>query len=161
MSYTSTFSNTDTYTDSRAKYVMDKVSDDFHHLIARGFKYPGKQEIQNWRDDLLFLMKNKALIKFQIKFEFPNGGKEAWEYVLKADNSIQTDNKSGGKDLYDYHVDTTVSIVISRDHSNQDVNDYLAKRGWVSGGAFVTGTTTVHGGYSKEGYGFTNNIIKA
>jgi Bacterial HORMA domain family 1 len=133
MTHTSTFSSTDTYTDSRAKYVMDKVSDDFHHLIARGFKYPGKQEIQNWRDDLLFLMKHKALIKFQIKFEFPSGGKEAWEYILKSDNSIQVDNKSGGKDLYDYHTDTSVSIVISRDHSKAEVNEYLEKRGWVSG----------------------------
>lgn len=160
MSYTSTYSDTDTYTEARARYVMGKIYDDFTHLITRGFKYPGRDDIRSWRDDLLYLMNKKALYGFQVKFSFPGGGEEAWEYILKSDNSVQTDSKSGGKDLYDYPDNTSVSIVISRDHSNSEVNDYLAKRGWGSGGSFLTGTITSNGAYSKDGYGTINNIIK-
>jgi hypothetical protein len=160
MSYTSTYTNTDTYTEARAKYVMGKVYEDFHHLIARGFASPTRQDILAWRDDLLFLMNEKALKKFQIIFEPPFGSKEAWQYELSSDNSVHSDNKSGGKDLYGYHINTRVSIVITSDQNNKVAQDYLVKRGWGGGGAFVTGTSTSLGGYSKEGYGFKNSIIK-
>ncbi|MCU0435380.1 MAG: hypothetical protein MUC87_18125 [Bacteroidia bacterium] len=160
MSYTSTHSVTDTYTEARARYVMGKIYDDFTHLITRGFNYPGRDEIRKWRDDLLYLMDKKALRHFQVKFSLPGGNEEAWEYILKSDNSIQTDSKSGGKDLYDYPDSASVSIVVNYDRSNSEANEYLEKRGWGDGGYFLTGTVTSNGAYSKDGYGTINNIIK-
>jgi hypothetical protein len=158
--FSSTHSITDTYTESRAQYVMGKIFDDFNHLIVRNFPNLTRETIRGWRDDLLFLMDKRALISFQIKFDLGNGSEEAWQYILRSDNSVHTDNASGGKDLYGYPNNTSVGIVVSHHENDQEVNDYMKARGWVSGGSYLSGVSEDLGAYSKGGYGTLNSIIR-
>ncbi len=156
MSQTNTHSSSSTYSESRARYVMGKIFDDFHAIAYREFTYfkSNPNDLQRWKEDLFFLMTNQVLKKFQIQF-FDHGKEWAIEYVIKADGSIHQDNDSGRVDYWEIPVNARPNIVVNRDYNKQTVNDYMKKRGWVSGGSYVGGDLIDDGAYSKSGFGAT------
>lgn len=156
MSESYTHSNSNTYTESRARYVMDKIFDDFHAIGLRGFEYfkNHPEKLKEWKEDLFFLMTKKALEKFQMQFF---SGEQEWavEFVIKADNTIYQDVDSGGIDYWDIPSTAKPNIVVSRDRSRKEVNDYMTSRGWSTGGSYIEGDSIDDGAYSKDGYGAT------
>lgn len=156
MTHSYTNSESDTYSESRARYVMGKIFDDFHAIAYRGFNYFEKNpnKLQKWKDDMFYLMTNKALEKFQMQF-FDDGNEWAVEYVIKSDGTIHQDNNSGGIDYWEIPATASPNLVVTRDKSRKHINDYMDSRGWTSGASYVEGDLIDDGAYSKNGYGAT------
>lgn len=154
----STFSqsNSNTYSESNARYVMGKIFDDFHAIAYRGFDYfkSNPNVLQKWKEDLFFLMTNGVLNEFQIQF-FSNGKEWAVEYTIKADGSIQGDNSSGGVNYWEIPASARVGIVASWSRHKPHVEDEMKARDWISGASYIDGDLIDDGAYSKNGYGAT------
>ncbi len=150
---------TDTYTETRAKYVLKKIYDDFIAISTRGFDQfkNSPNFLKELKEDLLFIMTNEDLKLFQL--QFINGAEErAVEYEIKSDGTIYTDNDSGGVNYWDLPDSVEIRIVIKRKGSAY-VWEELQKRGWVSGATLIEGSATSIGAYSNGGYGATKKLI--
>lgn len=158
-SYSQSASNT--YTETRAKYVLGKIYDDFCAIDTRNFdqfeKKPGK--LLSWKEDLYFIMQHEDLSSFQIQFTHGNPTKNlAIHYDIKADGSIQTDSNSGGVNYWNFPKDTIIGLVVEMP-KKQIVLDHLKKRNWGMNGKFVEGNEEKAGAYSKDGYGANRKKI--
>lgn len=149
-------SQSDTYTEARAQYVLGKIFDDFHNIGYRGFDYfeRNPDQLRKWREDIYFLMTKKVLKKFQVKFA-ADGKEWAVEYTIKSDGSIQQDDYSGGVDYWEIPAHASIGIVATWDRHKKDVETHMQSRGWVGGGSYVEGDLIDDGAYSKSGYGAT------
>lgn len=152
MSDSYTHSNSNTYTEARAKYVLGKLKQDFQNIYNRGFDNLSWDALHGWLEDVSFVVHQKALTRCQIKFEWPDSAGAAVDYHMVTDGSIQVDGDASGLDFHKVPQNAKVRITIRRDPNNQTVTDYLAKRGWGKG-SFLEGEFTDQGGYSKDGYG--------
>lgn len=152
--YTSTYtkSQSDTFTEARARYVLGKIFDDFNGIIFRGFTTISSERIKGWRDDVAFVMENNALYHFEIQFKY---GYEEWALRYEVDKygGVSRDDKSGGSDFYNIPDRANLSIVVQRDSSNETVSQYLKRTGWDSGGTFIAADGTGDRVYSKDGFG--------
>lgn len=155
-----TITQTTTYTEVRARYVMDKIFEDFTGLIVRGFTAPA--EIQKWKEDLLYLMKEEVLSFFEIQLTKPGGEMLALRYNVKADNSLSQDSSSGGLELYGLPPGTKANLLADLNNNaanyQKAYNEVHTNRGWGFGNK-VEGTIEKQHGYSKEGYGVERNKI--
>ena len=152
MSGSYTKSETNTYTEARAKYVLGKLEQDFQSIHNRDFDHITWDTLKVWLEDVSFVVHQKALTRCQIKFEWPDSPGAAVDYHMVTDGSIQIDGDASGLDFYRVPKHAKVRITIRRDPNNQTVTDYLAQRGWGKG-SFLEGEFTDQGGYSKDGYG--------
>ncbi|AEA42424.1 hypothetical protein [Fluviicola taffensis] len=158
-SYSSSVSST--YTESRAKYVMGKIYDDFCAIDLRGFDQfeANPNQLKEWKEDLFYIMTKQDLDYFQLKFSHGIPRKTvALEYKVKSDGTIHSDNDSGKINYRQFPANTTVSIVVRR-YGNKEVGEYLESKGWGNNGIFVDGSTSNAGSYSKDGYGVNRNKI--
>lgn len=158
-SYSSSVSST--YSESRAKYVMGKIYDDFCAIDLRGFNQfeANPNQLKEWKEDLFYIMTKQDLDYFQLKFSYGTPSKTvALEYKVKSDGTIHSDNDSGKINYRQFPPDTTVSIVVLL-YGNKEVETYLNSRGWGDNGIFVEGSTSNAGSYSKDGYGVNRNKI--
>ncbi|MEL6699691.1 MAG: hypothetical protein AAFP89_25865 [Bacteroidota bacterium] len=155
LSYTS--SSSESFTEARAKYVMGKVYDDFHHMLYRGFSSLKAGTLEKWWNDLSFIISRNALEKFEIQFKSEEG--EAWAvtYHVVADGSIHVDSASGGINYYRVPHDVSISIVLTHDPNDDTVEEYLSEKGWNSGATYLSLDESSHGAYSKNGFGFGRN----
>lgn len=149
-SYTS--SNTNTYSEARAKYVLGKLKQDFQSIHNRGFESISWETLNSWWEDVSFVAHQQALTRCQIKFEWPDHPGAAVDYHMSTDGTIQVDGDASSIDFHKIPQHAKVRITIRRNPNNQTVTDYLAKRGWGKG-SFLEGESTQQGGYSKGGYG--------
>lgn len=149
---TITKTQSDTFTESRAKYVLGKIFDDFNGIIFRGFTSTSSDSIKVWRDDIAFIMEQNALHHFEIQFSY---GSDSWTLRYEVDKfgGIARDDDSGGSDFYNIPINAELNIVVRRDNSNDTVSNYLKRRGWVSGGNFVAEDSSGDRTYSKDGFG--------
>lgn len=154
MNNTGTITQTNTYTEARARYIMDKIFEDLTGLIIREFAT--QTQVNKWKDDLLYLMNEEILTYFEIQFKKPDGQKLSIRYMIKADNTLSEDSLSGSLRLYSLPKGTKANLFadINQSHKNyQKVNDELhSKRGW-GYGSQVEGIIERHLSFSKEGYG--------
>lgn len=150
---------TDTFSESKAKYVMGKINDDFIAIANRGFDClkPTSKWLQELKEDLYFIMVNKDLEFFQIQFKHSSGNR-AIEYKVKSDGSIHADNESGRIDYWIIPRDAIIYIVVRR-YGDEKVGAELQKNGWTENGSMIQGNTTNAGAYSKDGYGATKKLI--
>lgn len=153
MSFTHTNSGSDSYTEARARYVMGKVYDQFHALILRQFDKISASELEGYRDDLLYLMHQKALISFELQFFGPNNAKWGLHYKL-IESGLSIDDRSGGNDFWEIPQNAGFNLVLRYDHTNQKAKEYLDQHGWNDGASFIEGDPSNDGSYSKDGYGF-------
>ncbi len=158
--YTGTLSKSqsDTFTEARARYVLGKIFDVFNGIIFRGFKTVSKSEIIGWRDDIQFIMERDSLYHFEIQFN-SNGNKWVVRYEVDKYGNISRDDDSGGIDFYNVPASAKIHIVVSKDNGDQEVTDYLAKRGWGSGGEFIAANADTNRSYSKDGYGVNQKLL--
>lgn len=150
---------TDTYTDSKAEYVMGKIYSDFQSIHSRGFDYLKNHPelLSELKKILFYIISQKALKSFQIQF-IHSSGDRAIEYEVKADGSIYADNNSGGIDYWQIPKDSIFNVIVDL-IENIEVWNELQKLGWTRGGTYVTGNVTDKGAYSKNGYGTTKKLI--
>jgi hypothetical protein len=136
---------------------MGKIFDDFHSISFRGFYFIENNPswLQKMKEDIFFVMTEKALEKFQIQFHDTNQNSWAVEYEVKSDGSIFQDSESGGIDYWEIPANASINIIMDRDVENKKVTDYLNLRGWGTGGQFVEGDFIDDGAYSKNGFGTT------
>ena len=160
MSTTSTNTITDTYSETRAKYVMGKVYEDFMGLMTRAII--SKERADRMRRDLLYLLDKKVLKSFQLQFANRNGQKIGGiHYEVRSDSTIAIDDQSGGIDFWGLDDDTTVNLFIKKDPSSPnlaEVNRQLIAWGWGPGSA-LAGTSTYAKSYSNSGFGVKQSII--
>lgn len=158
MSGTYTNSQTNTYTEARARYVLGKMKDDFYNVAYRGFTTITGEKILDWWEDVSFVVYEKALIKCELQFKW-TGGEAAIVYEVVADGSIHVDADSASHNFHQIPADADVGILIKRDRNNETVSAYLQRRGWVSGGNFIVSDGGTTSGYSKDGYGFNTKSV--
>lgn len=151
-------SQSDTFTEARARHVLGKIFDVFNGIIFRGFTMASQSEIIGWRDDIQFIMEHDSLYHFEIQFS-SNGQKWVVRYEVDKYGNISRDDDSGGIDFYNVPASAIINIVVSRDRENQEVSDYLLKRGWGSEGSFFAENASTSRAYSKDGYGVNQKLL--
>ena len=157
-SYTNTGS--ESYSKTDVKNVLGKIYDDFHAIAARGFDFieDHPDYLENLRDDLYYIMIHEDLKMFQFQFD-SHGKREAVEYQVLSDGTVQQDSDSGGIDYWDFDRSAKIRTVVRR-HGNKKVSDYLVERGWSTGGSFVEGREETVGSYSSGNLDVTKKIIR-
>lgn len=157
MSNTQTNTTTNTYSESRARYVMGKIFDDFHAISYRGFEEldDSPERLPKIREDLFYLMTNKVLISFQVQFCAKDGREWAIEYTIKADGSVHEDSDSGGVNYYEIPADVRINFPTKWTKGTKRIDDHMIERGWTAKGKYIEGDLINDGAYSKNGYGAT------
>lgn len=158
---TYTRSNTDTYSEARARYVMGKVYDHLVSLYMRGIIT--KDHADQMRNDILYLMDKKAITFFEIQFKTLTGREiGGLHYEVRADSTISMDEDSGGVDFWGLDKNNTVAsllVWLNRASPNiTEVDRQLAEWGWGSGAA-LAGSSQPSKSFSKDGFGLKESII--
>ncbi len=160
MSYTTTRSVTDTYTEARARYVMGKVYDHLVSLYTRGLIT--KDYADSLRNDLLYLLGKRALTYFQLQFKTSSGGEfGGLHYEVRADSTLSVDDESGGLDFWGLPSNTSVSLLVNLNRSSAyitEVDRQLEAWGWGSGSS-LHGTHAPSKTFSKDGFGLKESIV--
>lgn len=153
-------SQTSTYTEARARYVMGKVHEDLLGLMSRGLI--NLDRANSIKESVLYLLNKQALKYFQLQFKKPDGTEiGGLHYELKSDGTIHSDENSGNIDYWLLSSETKVNLLVclNRDSPNIDeVDRQLEDWGWGDGSA-LEGTKEVLKSYSKDGYGLTQSKI--
>lgn len=159
MSSTGSQSVTNTFTEARARDIMAKINDDFYSITMRGFTFLDNNPkwFERYRIDILYILLHQDLKTFQVQFKH-GGNENALQYIIKSDNSIQSNRDSGGVNYQNIHKDAEINIVIEL-HGDPKVWDELEMRGWRKNASMVTGQETNKGAYSKDGYGAAIKLI--
>jgi hypothetical protein len=154
---TYSLSQSSTYTEGRARYVMGKLFDDFNNILFRGFENNSTEQIKGWRNDVQYVMENDALCHFELQFASAN---RTWTVRYDVDKSggISRDDDSGSIDFYSIPSSAKANIVLDYDRKNKDVTAYLESRGWKDGGAFNGENGNLDRAYSKEGFGVNRKL---
>lgn len=158
--YTATGSRSSTYSEARARYVMDKVLDDIVGLFARSFIT--KQTALDWYRDVYYILSKEAAEFFELQFSTLGSRRVGLRYVVTDDGQIYEDSDSGGLDYFALPDGITVLLFVRlRTYSRnyRDVVQELCRRGWGTNGRELDGTLTRERAYSKDGYGVTRNRV--
>lgn len=158
--FTATGTRSSTYSEARARSVMDKVLDDIVGLFARGFI--AKQRAIDWYQDLLYILSQEAAALFELQCTLPGGRRVGLRYVITDDGQIYEDSDSGGLDYFALPDGTTVNLFVElRTYARhyRDVLAELGRRGWSTNGRQLDGTVTRERAYTKEGYGVTRHRV--
>src|SRR5437868_3827893 len=94
--FTSTASQSSSYTDARLRAVMPEIGADFYNMASAGLI--SFSVAQRWTDELMFTLQNQAAHGFQIQFTSPNGQQVALDYRVRSDGSIRESGFAGGID---------------------------------------------------------------
>jgi hypothetical protein len=160
MSTTYTLSNTNTYTEARARYVIGKVYEDIMSLML--VELITLERAQLMRTQLLYLLEKQALKLFEFQFNRAGVKIGGVRYVVRADNSIIVDSDSGNINFWTLYR-TGIFVVLFLDLNNsspniEEVNRKLGEWGCGDGNA-LAGTEQPHNSYSKDGYGVKQSIV--
>lgn len=153
-SYATTVSETCTYTEVRARYVLGKVYDRLIALAMRGLL--SIETAQRHIDDLLYLLAENATDRFEIQCLLPSGQSRGWRYEVDDTGGLVTDDPSGGMDAYSLPASTAIGLVVSlrEDCGNRDaIFRELVRRGWGDNGRLHEGRGVREHTYSRGGYG--------
>ena len=151
MSYSITQSAT--WTATRVAAVMKSVLDDLLLIVARGFLT--SERALKWHADLTYLMEQVALEKFEIQLTPPGGSQLGLHYVV-LDSGLFANDPSGSINLYWLPAGTAVNILVSyRSYVPNlvEVRAEMARRGWVTGGAYIGGASQGAQAYGVDGLG--------
>ena len=154
MSYTQTRSQTSTFTEARARYVMEKVQED---LVALAIAGPITFErMRKLYDDLTYMAKAQALTSIDLKFSGGGGIR----YAFSDNGTLLMDDDGGGLNLYGLPSSTTVDVVVKYGPKvAEPVRTEMRRRGWVSGGTLLEGDSQSDRTFSKDGYGAERHIF--
>lgn len=162
MSTSYTRSESSTYSEARARYVMNKVQEDLLGLMSRNLI--SLDRVNSIKSDVLYLLNKEALKYFQLQFKTPDGEEVGGlHYEVNANGQIYSDEDSGRINYWMLSSDIKVNLLVQlhRESKNIDeVDRQLEDWGWGNGSA-LTGTREVLKSYSKDGYGVTQSKIGA
>lgn len=160
MTYTKSYSRTSTYTESRARTVMNKALDDIIGLCIRDFIT--KDKAIKWYEDILYVLSKEAANYFEIQFKSSSIKQCGIRYEVSDDGYIYENSESGGIDYYSLPHDTEVSLFLSlRSYSAKynEVLQELSNRGWGKNGKALESSMVRERSYSKNGYGLVRNKV--
>jgi hypothetical protein len=158
--YSQTRTETSTHTESRARKIMDKVTADLAGPYSKGLI--NQSRLVEWMEILDLCLKKNGLTKFEIQFTRSDSTVFGLIYSVVDDGTIYFDDPAGGIDWFEIESNTIASIVIFRNEkgkSDQQINDLLREKGWVNGGASLTGNITQEKNYSIDGFGVKRNKV--
>jgi hypothetical protein len=160
MSSTFTQSYTSTYTEARARYVLQKAFDDLVGLFSH--QVITKEQALDWYNELKYVIDIQAMKAFEFKVK--NNGKEikVWRYDVSDDGSLLENSESGGINFDDVPTSATASIVVDLvedPKKKREALEYLHKQGWGNGSFFV-GTAKPDKAFSKDGFGLKRTVYE-
>lgn len=159
-SFSQSRSETDTYSESRARDVMGKVYEDLLGLQGRGLIT--NDRANSIRRDVLYLLDKRALDYFQLQFRNASGGEiGGLHYKVSSDGTLQGDSDSGSIDYWMLSEGTKVKLLVSLDRSSskiEEVDQQLDDWGYGDGTA-LSGTSQYLKSYSKDGFGLIQSKI--
>jgi len=154
-----TRSTTSTFSESKAKFVANKIHEDLTALAYVGFAE--QLNIDKWYGDILYILLQHACKTIDIKLTKPDGSLCGWRYSISDDNSLKIDNKSGGIRLHSLPNGTKAGIVVDLKDGYPFVRKELERRGWGTG-TLLSGTIgSIERTFSMDGYGATRQQIGA
>ncbi|WP_452230021.1 HORMA-1 domain-containing protein [Lacinutrix sp. MEBiC02404] len=160
MSTSYTRSESSTYTEARARYVMGKVQEDLLGLMSRGLI--NLDRVNSIKKDVLYLLNKEALKYFQLQFKTPEGNEVGGlHYEVQSSGQIHSDEDSGRINYWLLSSDTKVNLLVQLNRSSENIDEVdkqLEEWGWGNGSA-LTGTREVLKSYSKDGYGLNQSKI--
>jgi hypothetical protein len=159
-SFTSTASQTNTFTDARLRAVMPEIGADFYNMA--GARLVTFEKAQSWTEDLTFILQNQAAYGFQIQLTYPNGQQIALDYRVSSDGSIRESSTAGGVDYYVLPAGTRPVLFVNLNYSAAKISivtAYMRKHGWGFDGHPVHGDVARERAYSKDGYGVIRGKI--
>lgn len=160
MSNTISSSRTSTYTEARARAVMNKVLEDLMGLYGRDLI--SKEQALKWYFDILYVLSKEAADFFEIQFKSSFVKQNGLRYEISDDGSIYEDSKSGGIDYYSLPDNVKVSLFLSlRTEAAKyfEVYEELLRRGWGTNGKTLEDSWVRDRAYSKDGYGLIRNKV--
>ncbi len=159
MTGTYTRSVSDTYTETRARYVMGKVYDHLVNLYLRGIM--SKTDADRMRSDILYLMDKRAITYFQLQFKTPGYADRGLHYDVRGNSTISIDDESGGLNFWGFSGNTSVNLVVMLNRSSPhiaEVDQQLEAWGWGTASA-LSGVHTASKSFSKDGFGLKESIV--
>ncbi len=157
MENTATRTGTSTFTDARARYVMDKIEDDFWAIRSRQFTNVDLNWLGRACEDIRYVAEKNQLAIAEVQF-FSGDRKWIIRYELNNEGKIARDEESGCLKLFDIAKDATAKVVIDRKIITEATDKYLEKRGWGNNGVFHGEDGNEDRAFSKEGYGATRKL---
>lgn len=148
-----------TYTEARARYVLGKVHDHLIGLAMRNLLSTDKA--RDWIDTLLYLLDEQAIDCFEIQCRLPSGRSCGWRHNVDDTGSLVEDSPSGGVDTFALPPGTVVGLTVNlrNDCRNLDtVLRELERRGWGSG-RLLDGPVVRERAYSRSGYGLIRSRV--
>jgi hypothetical protein len=159
-SFTSTASQTNTYTDARLRAVIPEIGADFYNMACAGLI--SCDNAQRWTDELTFILQNQTAYGFQVQLTYPNGQQVALDYRVSSDGSIHESSTAGGIDYYTLPAGTHPFLFVNFNYAAPKasaVTAYLRERGWSFNAHPVQGDLVRDRAYSKDGYGVIRGKI--
>jgi hypothetical protein len=159
-SFTTTASQTNTYTDARLRAIMPEIGADFYNMACAGLLT--FDDAQRWTDELAFILQNQTAHGFQIQLTYPNGQQVALDYRVSSDGSIHESNTAGGIDYYALPTGTRPFLFVNFNYAAPKASTviaYLGGRGWSFDAHAVQGDVVRDRAYSKDGYGVIRGKI--
>ena len=156
---TTTRSVTDTYTETRARYIIGKVYEDLIGLMSAGLIT--KDRADQIRSDILYLLSKKVLKYFELQFTLFGVEIGGLHYEVRGDSTIFMDDESGNIDFWGLSKSVYVGLLVQLDYSSPNINEVnrqLEAWGWGSGNA-LSGSHQYSKSYSKDGFGVKQSII--
>lgn len=160
MTYTQSYSRTSTYTEARARVVMEKFFDDIVGLFSRDLIT--KDKALKWHEDILYVLSKEAAEFFEIQFNSSTLNQCGIRYKVSDDGYIYENSESGGIDYFNLPNDTKVSLFLSLRPSSAKYNEVLqelSNRGWGTNGKALENSMVRDRSYSKDGYGLVRNKV--
>lgn len=160
MTYTQSYSSSSTFTESRARFVMDKFLDDILGLHGRGFIT--QEKALKWYRDVLYVLSKESADYFEVQFSSSANSECGLRYQISDDGYIYEDSESGGIDFYSLPNNIQASLFLSlRTNSKKydEVLTELKERGWGTNGKSLEGNSVRDRAYSKSGYGLVRNKV--
>jgi hypothetical protein len=157
---TYTASETNTFSESRARDVMQSVLGDFMNVASAGLL--DRETLREWHADLLYAVLHEVVHTFQLQFMTPDGKRSGLSYEVRDDGSILEASKAGGLDLHVFPAGTRVKLHLTYRTGApklDEVQAYLRKRRWTSGGCLIEGATSRDRAYSKSGFGIMRSKV--
>jgi hypothetical protein len=161
MSRTYTVARASTFSEARARDVMQNVLGDF--VLVANAKLVDHGTIQKWHQDIEYAVVHRVVDTFQIQFTEPDGTRRrGLSYTVHDDGTILETSKAGGLDFYGFHPETKTSVLITYLEgapNTESVRAYLQGRGWKAGGSLIDGAETRDRAFSKNGYGIERKKV--
>jgi hypothetical protein len=159
-SFTSTASQSNSFTDPRLRAVMPEVGADFYNMAGAGLIT--FERAQKWTEDLTFILQNQAAYGFQVQLTYPDGQQVALDYRVSSDGSIRESSTAGGVDYYALPAATRPYLFVNLNYQASKISvvtAYMRNHNWGFDGHPVPGDPVRDRAYSKDGYGVIRGKI--